>query len=279
MLASLSHNANILKWKKICRLTLSVCVVCWAWVIQLGKFMAWVQWLMAVTRSTHREGNRSVAKIIYAHWMAMWSILLYRFAERTKHLIFGILEFVVELLSADRWMIPYIFIFIFWWCLNWWLYYDIFGIWKSIGVWSKCSRCSINLQIPLYIFSLHVDLMKVKVYPVFYYFLSRANVSISLSDGQCAKIVRRGTTAPYILVFTAKRQTQSEQCGKKWKMIRLRLQNLFLQSQLTSFVFLEIFLERKEQKRKSIPTIFAVGSRTSSATFSIKALSSAVRQK
>lgn len=171
------------------------------------------------TRSTHREGNRSVAKIIYVHWMAMWSILLYRFAERTKHLIFGILEFVVELLSANRWMIPYIFIFIFWWCLNWWLYYNIiFGIWKSIGVWLKCSRCSVNLQILLYIFSLALTPWRWRCIQYFITFCQERTFPYRwVTDSAQMSVVRPGTIVPYILVFTAKRQTQSEHCGKNGK--------------------------------------------------------------
>lgn len=109
--------------------------------------------------------------------------------------------------------------------------------------------------------SIHIftrfDPMKVKVYPIFYYFLSRANVSISLSDGQCANVSSASRDDSSIhFSFHCKTSNPVGTLRKKWKMIRLRLKDCFIQSQLTSVVF----LERKEQKRKNIPTIFVTRS-------------------
>lgn len=90
--------------------------------------------------------------------MTMWSISLYRFRSTNQIFIIRI----IGIRWAVEWMISYIFnihIRILMMlddgrCIYCYIYlrWDITNIWKSIGVWLKCSRCSINLQNLLYIF-------------------------------------------------------------------------------------------------------------------------------
>lgn len=244
-IVTLSHNANILMRKEICRSRLCGCVVC-AERECFNLEYAWHE-CNGSSRSTHREGNRSGQKIIDIHTMngdVIDFTVSVRKTNQTR--IIRIIGIRCRVLGREQ-MDDFLFSYPYFDDASWWQVYfllHILGIFRTSENTLECDWSAIEVLDMLKtfgFFSIHVCSpfwpLEAVLYPIFNNFELRANFSMWLSDSQCASILRPAKIFPTPFSFHCKMSKSYRTMRKKWKMISLQWQDFFFRSQLTSVEF------------------------------------------